>query len=202
MAPFKHFQKPAADDPNRDRVPPGQYLTNGFPVLTYGQTPTVTETAWKLSIFGAIESNELELSYTDLLALPQETITADFHCVTRWSKLDVTWTGVSILKLLETVKISSDAKHVMQHCYGDYTTNTPIEDFVREGNYIVHTLEGDPLPPDHGGPVRSLIPHLYAWKSAKWIHAIEFLTTEEFGFWERNGYHRRGEPFAEERYSD
>ena len=202
MAVGKHFKKVAADDPNRDRVPPGQYLTNGFPVLTYGQTPIVTTQEWQVRIFGALESPEAIVTYADLLAMPQETVTADFHCVTRWSKLDVTWTGASIKTLLDRVQISPTACHVMQHCYGGYTTNLPLEDFVREGNYIVHTLDGEPVPAEHGGPVRTLVPHLYAWKSAKWISGIEFLTEEELGFWERNGYHRRGEPFAEERYSD
>ncbi|WP_017324071.1 sulfite oxidase-like oxidoreductase [Synechococcus sp. PCC 7336] len=197
----KFFQKVTPDTPNRDRVPPGQHLAQGFPVLTYGPTPSVTPQAWQLRIYGAIEGEEAIVNYDELLAMPQETFAADFHCVTRWSKLDVTWTGVKLTELLELVQISPKANYVMQHCYSDYTTNLSLADFLREENYIVHRLEGEPLPAEHGGPVRTLVPHLYAWKSAKWINAIEFLTEEQLGFWERNGYHRRGEPFAEERYS-
>ncbi|MGK7908131.1 MAG: sulfite oxidase-like oxidoreductase [Synechococcus sp.] len=197
----KYFQKASPDRPDSDRIPPGQHLANGFPVLTYGQAADIASQDWKLTIGGAIEGESFTLTYDDLLAMPQETFTADFHCVTRWSKLDVTWTGVKITELLKQVKTLPSAQHVMQTCYGGYTTNLPLEDFVREGNYLVHTLEGEPIPKDHGGPVRSLVPHLYAWKSAKWICGIEFLDTEELGFWERNGYHHRGEPFAEERYS-
>ena len=197
----KFFKKAPSDHPDSDRIPPGQHLANGFPVLTYGQSPTVDPKDWQLTIGGAIEGEAVTLSYDDLLAFPQETFTADFHCVTRWSKLDVCWTGVKLEELLKDITIRPTAQHVMQSCYGGYTTNLPLEDFLREGNYLVHTLNGEPIPKDHGGPVRSLIPHLYAWKSAKWINEITFLEEEELGFWERNGYHHRGEPFAEERYS-
>ena len=197
----KFFKKAPSDHPESDRIPPGQYLANGFPVLTYGQTPTIDAPDWQLTIRGAIEGDAVTITYDDLLAMPQETFTADFHCVTRWSKLDVKWTGVKLTELLKGVTLLPTAQHVMQSCYGGYTTNLPLEDFLREENYLVHILDGEPIPKDHGGPVRSLIPHLYAWKSAKWINEIAFLEEEELGFWERNGYHHRGEPFAEERYS-
>ena len=197
----KFFKKPSSDHPDSDRIPPGQHLANGFPVLTYGQTPNIEAKDWQLTISGAIEGDDVVLTYDDLLAMPQETFTADFHCVTRWSKLDVTWTGVKITELLKQVTLLPSAEHVMQHCYGGYTTNLPLEDFLRDENYLVHTLDGESISKDHGGPVRSLVPHLYAWKSAKWINGNEFLDREELGFWERNGYHRRGEPFAEERFS-
>ncbi len=197
----KFFQKPDPQDPNADRVPPGQHLTNGFPILTYGQTPSnLTPENWELRIWGEIEGEERILYWEDLMAFPQETVTADFHCVTRWSKLDVTWTGVRILRLLEEIKLSPQATAVMQHCSGGYTTNLVLDEFMRPENFLVHTLEGDPIPAEHGGPLRSLIPHLYAWKSAKWLTGLEFLSKDEPGFWERNGYHMRGEPFAEERY--
>ena len=197
----KFLKKASPDHPDSDRIPPGQHLANGFPVLTYGQTPTVDPKDWQLTIRGAIEGDAVTLSYDDLLALPQETFTADFHCVTRWSKLDVCWTGVKLSDLLKDITISPTAQHVMQSCYGGYTTNLPLEDFVREGNYLVHTLDGEPIPKEHGGPVRSLVPHLYAWKSAKWISGIEILDQEQLGYWEQNGYHRRGDPWQQERYS-
>ncbi|MDX2273227.1 MAG: sulfite oxidase-like oxidoreductase [Cyanobacteriota bacterium] len=197
----KFFQKVAEDDPNHGRIPPGQYLTKGFPVLTYGSTPHLTLDRWQLRVWGEIEGGERVLSWDDLMALPPQTFTADFHCVTRWSKLDVTWTGVAITDLLSSIPLTSKAKAVMQHCEGGYTTNLLLDEFIRPDNYLVYQLAGDPIPPDHGGPVRSLVPHLYAWKSAKWLTGLEVLSTDQPGFWERNGYHMRGEPWAEERYS-
>lgn len=135
------------------------------------------------------------------MAMPQSEFTADFHCVTTWSKLDVQWTGVKVTDFMQQIEVDPAAVHVMQHCYGDYTTNIALEDFLCEENFFAHSLFGEPLPPDHGGPMRLVVPHLYAWKSAKWINGLEFLDRMELGFWERNGYHHRGEPFAEERYS-
>ncbi len=200
--PGKYFQKVSPDDPNRDRVPPGQHLTRGFPVLTYGPTPNVNLEDWELKIWGEIEGDEQVWRWSDLMALPQTTFTADFHCVTRWSKLDVTWTGVKISDLFAAISLTTKAQAIMQHAYGGYTTNLELDDFISPENYLVHTLEGQPLPVDHGGPVRSIVPHLYAWKSAKWLHGIEVLAYDQPGFWERNGYHMRGEPFAEERFAD
>ncbi len=133
--------------------------------------------------------------------MPQSEFTADFHCVTTWSKLDVTWRGVKVTDFLKAIDIDPKATHVMEHCYGDYTTNISLEDFSQEENFFAHTLFGEPLPAEHGGPMRLVVPHLYAWKSAKWINGLEFLDKMALGFWERNGYHHRGEPFAEERYS-
>ncbi|MDA0265371.1 MAG: sulfite oxidase-like oxidoreductase [Cyanobacteria bacterium] len=195
---MKFFQKPGLDQ--ADRVPPGQHLAKGFPVLTYGSTPQITAEAWTLELFGLGVAQTL--SWADLMALPQQNFTADFHCVTTWSKLDVTWTGVSIPDLLAQIPVDPAAIHVMAHCYGDYTTNLALSDLLRPENFLAHTLLGEPLPADHGGPVRLVVPHLYAWKSAKWLKGLEFLSEEALGFWERNGYHRRGEPWAEERYSD
>lgn len=121
--------------------------------------------------------------------------------MTTWSKLDVTWTGVRVTDLLATVEVDPSAAHVMAHCYGGYTTNLAMADFARPENFLAHTLEGEPLPADHGGPLRLVVPHLYAWKSAKWLNGLEFCAEPVLGFWERNGYHQRGEPWAEERYS-
>ncbi len=195
---MKFFEKPSPD--LAKRVPPGQHLAKGFPVLTYGPTPAVTQAEWQLKFSGLVTPKTL--SWDDLMALPQHQFTADFHCVTTWSKLDVTWTGVKVTDLLATVEVDDQAAHVMAHCYGGYTTNLAMADFARPENFLAHTLEGQPLPAEHGGPLRLVVPHLYAWKSAKWLSGLEFFAEPVLGFWERNGYHRRGEPWAEERYSD
>ena len=194
--PGKFFTKPEPDQ--GDRVPPGQYLAKGFPVLSYGETPQVSTNNWLLKVWGLLD--ERSFDWSDLMNLPQHNFTADFHCVTRWSKLDVTWTGVKITDFLDALNIDPKATHVLQHCYGGYTTNLSLADFARPENFLAHTLEGEPLPADHGGPLRSVVPHLYAWKSAKWLNGIELLDHDEAGFWERNGYHMRGEPWAEQRY--
>lgn len=193
----KHFFKP--DPELAERVPPGQHLTNGFPVLTYGDTPDVSKALWELRVWGLAEPQSWR--WDDMMAMPQSSFTADFHCVTTWSKLDVKWQGIRITDLMQHLQVDERAAHVMLHCYGGYTTNLTLEDFVREDNFLAHTLFGEPLPPEHGGPMRLVVPHLYAWKSAKWLNGLEFLEHQELGFWERNGYHERGEPWAVERYS-
>ena len=194
--PRKFFEKP--EPSQSDRVPPGQYLAKGFPVLSYGETPQVNTNDWLLKVWGLVEDRSFD--WSDMMSLPQQEFTADFHCVTRWSKLDVTWTGIKITDFLDALNLDPKATHVLQHCYGGYTTNLSLEDFARPENFFAHTLDGKPLPADHGGPMRTVVPHLYAWKSAKWINGIEFLDHDEPGFWERNGYHMRGEPWAEQRY--
>ncbi|MBM0740093.1 sulfite oxidase-like oxidoreductase [Phormidium sp. CLA17] len=183
-----------------DRVPPGQHLTNKFPVLTFGDTPSINVTDWQLKVWGL--TKEVLFSWLDLMAMSQSTFTDDFHCVTGWSKLDVQWTGIKVLDFMRQVKVEPQAAHILAHCYGGYTTNIAIDDFLREENFFAHTLFGEPLPSEHGGPLRLVVPHLYAWKSAKWINGLEFLEQEDLGFWERNGYHRRGNPWAIERCSD
>ena len=195
--PGKFFEKPTAE--TSDRVPPGQYLAKGFPVLSYGATPQVTKDEWVFKISGLAKAKTL--GWSDFMALPQHEFTADFHCVTRWSKLDVTWRGIKVFDFMNLVELEKKATYILQHCYGGYTTNLTMEDFLKEENFFAHTLDGEPLPPDHGGPLRLVVPHLYAWKSAKWINGIEFCNQEKLGFWEKNGYHRRGEPWAEERYA-
>ncbi|NJL00067.1 MAG: sulfite oxidase-like oxidoreductase [Spirulinaceae cyanobacterium SM2_1_0] len=192
----KFFEKPGAE--LGDRVPPGQHLAKGFPVLTYGDTPQIAPQDWKLQVWGLAKRQFL--SWNELLALPQQEFTKDFHCVTRWSKLDVTWTGIKVTDVLACFEIDPQAVCVMQHCYGDYTANVSLADFAREENFFAIQLDGEPLPAEHGGPVRTVIPHLYAWKSAKWISGLEFLSQETLGFWEGHGYHRRGDPWAEERF--
>lgn len=193
----KYFKKPGSE--HGDRVPPGQRLASGFPVLTYGETPIVDRADWQFRVWGL--AKEKAFSWDDFMALPQSEFTADFHCVTTWSKLDVKWVGVKVTDFMNAIEVDPKAVHIMEHCYGGYTTNISIDDFVREENFFAHTLFGEPLPADHGGPMRTVVPHLYAWKSAKWINGLEFLPKEDLGFWERNGYHHRGDPWKEERYS-
>lgn len=195
--PRKFFAKPEASE--NERVPPGQYLAKGFPVLTYGETPQIKTDKWLFKVWGLVEAKSFD--WLDFMNLPQQNFTADFHCVTRWSKLDVQWTGVKVTDFLQAINLDPQASHVLQHCYGGYTTNLSLEDFIRPENFFAHTLNGEPLPAEHGGPMRLVVPHLYAWKSAKWINGLEFLDHDELGFWERNGYHQRGEPWAEERYA-
>jgi DMSO/TMAO reductase YedYZ molybdopterin-dependent catalytic subunit len=195
---FGNFFKPKEQN---ERVPPGQTLTQKFPVLTYGPTPTVRPEEVKVQVWGQVEAAK-EWSWVELMALPQSDLTADFHCVTRWSKLDVQWSGVRVLDLMERVQLKPEVKAVMLHCYGGYTTNLLLDDFLRPENLLAHTLFGQPIPREHGGPLRLIVPHLYAWKSAKWLRGFQFLDTEELGFWEVNGYHRRGDPWKEERFSD
>ncbi|MDX2230791.1 MAG: sulfite oxidase-like oxidoreductase [Leptolyngbyaceae cyanobacterium bins.349] len=193
----KFFHKP--DPSQRDRVPPGQHLASGFPVLTYGDTPEVTTATWQLRVWGLVQ--EKTFTWNDVMAVPQSHFTADFHCVTTWSKLDVQWTGIKVTDFMQHIEVDPQAKHLMQHCYGGYTTNLSLDDFLREENFFAHTLNGEPLPAEHGGPLRLVVPHLYAWKSAKWLNGLEFLAQMDLGFWERNGYHHRGDPWAKERYS-
>ncbi|NER83219.1 MAG: sulfite oxidase-like oxidoreductase [Leptolyngbya sp. SIO1D8] len=194
---MKYFEKPGPD--YADRVPPGQHLAKGFPVLTYGETPQVAQETWELKVWGLAEAKTFR--WADMMALPKQSFTADFHCVTTWSKLDVKWKGIGVPDWMANLTVEPTATQVLLHCYGGYTTNLTLKDFNRPENFFAYTLFGEPLPSPHGGPMRLVVPHLYAWKSAKWINGVEFLSEEVLGFWERNGYHRRGEPFAEERYS-
>jgi DMSO/TMAO reductase YedYZ molybdopterin-dependent catalytic subunit len=193
----KFFHLPTPEQANR--VPPGQRLASGFPVLTYGPTPKIDTVIWEFKVWGLASTKTF--TWDDWMAMPQSQFTADFHCVTTWSKLDVQWAGVKVTDFMQQVDLAPGALHVMQHCHGGYTTNVTLDDFLREENFFAHTLQGEPLPPDRGGPLRLVIPHLYAWKSAKWINGLEFLDHMELGFWERNGYHHRGDPWAAERYS-
>lgn len=193
----KFFHKPSPSQSTR--VPPGQHLAKGFPVLTYGATPQVSTDEWEFRVWGLVKP--MTFSWSDFMALPQHEFTADFHCVTRWSKLDVKWMGIKVTDFMKLVEVDPKAVYVMEHCYGGYTTNIAMTDFLREENFFAVKLFGEDLPAKHGGPMRIIVPHLYAWKSAKWINGLEFLESEELGFWERNGYHKRGEPWEEERYS-
>jgi DMSO/TMAO reductase YedYZ molybdopterin-dependent catalytic subunit len=179
-------------------VPPGQYVTDDFPVLSTGPTPNVDEDRWSLEV--RTETGESQRwDWSALLALPAEDVTTDIHCVTHWSKLGTTWRGVSVDTLLADVETSAD--FVMAHSFGGYTTNVPLEDLTDGRAWIAYEFEGEPLDPVHGGPARLLVPHLYFWKSAKWVRELELMTTEDLGFWEVNGYHAYGDPWLEQRYA-
>jgi len=183
-----------------DRVPPGQYVTAKWPVLTYGSTPNIRPEDWSFRIFGLVAA-EVTLSWEQFQALPRARITADFHCVTRFSTLDNPWEGVATREIVRAARIDPEASHVLVHCYGGYTTNLPLEDFLSEHALLADRHNGQPLPVDHGGPVRLVVPHLYAWKSAKWVNGIELLPEDRRGFWEESGYHTYGDPWREQRFS-
>lgn len=182
---------------SNERLPPGQYLTADFPVLSAGPTPRIPDTEWSFSIraeSGAVTS----WSWAEFLALPAEDVHTDIHCVTRWSKLDTTWRGVSLDTLFAHVDTSYE--FVMAHSYGGYTTNVPLADLRGGKAWIAYEFDGRPLDPEHGGPARLLVPHLYFWKSAKWIRGLSIQKSDEPGFWEQNGYNMHGDPWNEQRY--
>ncbi|WP_445148798.1 sulfite oxidase-like oxidoreductase [Baekduia sp. Peel2402] len=190
-----HGRRRPEVDPSR--VPPGQYVTEDFPVLSAGPTPRIDTAAWTFAIDGAVDASAT-WTWDELNALPQETFTVDIHCVTKWSKLGTTWTGVSVDSLLEGV--ATEAEHVSVWADGGYTTNLPLEDLQDGKAWVVHTYDGEPLEPAHGGPVRLLVPHLYFWKSAKWVRGLTLTIDDEPGFWETAGYHNYGDPWREQRY--
>jgi DMSO/TMAO reductase YedYZ molybdopterin-dependent catalytic subunit len=179
------------------RVPPGQYVTCDFPVLSAGPTPHTSLTEWDFTIRGLIDQ-PVSWTWEEFLALPSETITVDIHCVTKWSKLDTVWKGVSLDALLEHVE--TGAEYVLAFCDGGYTTNLPLVDLTGGKAWIAYEYGGEPLEPEHGGPARLLVPHLYFWKSAKWVRGLELRAEDEPGFWEYYGYHNYGDPWKEQRY--
>ena len=179
------------------RIPPGQYETHDFPVLSAGPTPHTPLETWSFTI--AERGEELaRWSWDDFRALPSETITKDIHCVTKWSKLDTDWEGVSVDTLLDGVE--TDAAYVMAWSDGGYTTNLPLEDVTGGKAWVAFGYDGEPLDPEHGGPARLLVPHLYFWKSAKWVRGLRLMDEDEPGFWESLGYHLYGDPWREQRY--
>ena len=179
------------------RVPPGQYVERGFPVLTAGPTPHLDMTAWVFRIDGMVGAQR-EWSWEEFQALPSENVPCDIHCVTKWSKLGTSFRGVPVDTLLEGVEPRGE--YTMAYSYGGYTTNVPLADLTGGKAWVVTEHEGEPLPREHGGPARLLVPHLYFWKSAKWVAGLRVLDHDEPGFWEQNGYHIRGDPWKEERY--
>ena len=197
---FRGRRRPEIDPA---RVPPGQYVTDEFPVLSAGPTPRVDTARWRLAVGGAV-TEPREWTWGQFRALPAETYTEDIHCVTKWSKLDTTWEGVSVDTLFDGVELADglarDEAFVLVHAVGGYTTNLALADLLGGRAFVAFAYDGAPLPPDHGGPARLVVPHLYFWKSAKWVTGFEVLPADERGFWERLGYHNHGDPWAEERY--
>ncbi len=184
-----------------DRVPPGQFVTDKFPVLHYGSVPRVDLSRWDFRVFGLVEQ-PLTLDWAAFRALPETTIHRDIHCVTRWSKLDTTWSGVSwrdFLRVLD-VRPKAEASHVMFHCENGFTTNVSLEVLDDDDTMFAWHYDGKPLDAEHGWPLRALVPKRYFWKSAKWVRGVEFMAGDRPGFWEMNGYHMEGDPWLEERF--
>ena len=190
--------KTAPDQGYGERVPPGQFVTTKFPVLTYGPEPKVDINAWTIRVFGLVEK-EIALDWQQFAALPWQALDADFHCVTQWSALDQTWEGVALPDLLAPAGVSPEARFVMAHCFGGYTTNVPLDIALDEG-FLAHKQGGQPIGKSHGWPLRLIVPSLYGWKSAKWVNGIELMAEDSPGFWEQRGYHNNGDPWKEERF--
>ena len=185
--------------PETERLPPGQREVKNWPVLDLGVQPDVSTARWRLAIDGLVEE-PLELDWAAFMALPQTELTTDIHCVTAWSRYDNRWTGVATRDLLMLARPKAEARFVVCHSYDGYTTNLPLAEFAAEDALIVHAWDGKPLPREHGGPARVVVPRLYFWKSAKWVNRIELLAQDRSGFWEERGYHDNGDPWREERY--
>ncbi len=182
------------------RLPTGQTLTKGWPVLDLGRQPAVPLSKWELVVDGAVEE-PIKLSWKALMDLPQLEDTSDFHCVTSWSKLDVPWRGVQLSTVLALARPTPEATHLIATGYDGYTVNVPLEEALKDDVLLAHTALGTPLPVEHGGPLRMITPQLYAWKGAKWIHRIELLTRDRLGYWELRGYSNTGHPWRNDRYS-
>jgi DMSO/TMAO reductase YedYZ molybdopterin-dependent catalytic subunit len=195
------FKGRRREDAPAGRVPPGQHVTHDFPVLSAGPTPHTPLSTWTFEIAGEVDEPR-RWTWEEFRALPSEEITVDIHCVTTWSKLDTEWRGVTIDALLSAAGLAEPpAPFAMVHCDGGYTTNVPVEDLAGGKAMIATHYDGEPLSPEHGGPARLLVPHLYFWKSAKWVRRLRFIEEDEPGFWESNGYHMYGDPWQEQRYT-
>jgi DMSO/TMAO reductase YedYZ molybdopterin-dependent catalytic subunit len=191
------FRGRRRENGDAERVPPGQYVTSDFPVLSAGPTPYVALDEWSFTIGGEVDE-PLRWTWDELRALPSERFTVDIHCVTKWSKLDTVWEGVALDTLLENVETAGE--YATAFCDGGYTTNLPIADLTGGRAWLAYAYDDQPLDPEHGGPVRLLVPHLYFWKSAKWVRGLRLTETDDPGFWESNGYHLYGDPWQEQRY--
>ena len=183
----------------RERVPPGQSLTDKWPVLHYGSIPQIRPEEWSLKIWGEVEEERV-LDWDAFGRLPRSERANDIHCVTHWSRLDNHWSGVAVPDVMAEVRLRPAATHVVLHAFGGWTTNLPLEDFLRPENLFATHHDDEPLTAEHGAPVRLVVPHLYFWKSAKWIRGVEVLAGDRPGFWEQNGYHMRGDPWKQQRY--
>ena len=180
-------------------APPGQYVTEKFPVLSFGSTPRIDLTEWRFRVFGLVE-DEVSFDWDQFLALGQVTVDAEFHCVTQWSRLENTWEGVPFRDLMRVVKPLPEARFVMAYCYGGYTTNLSLDVLGADDVMFAHRHDGEPLSLDHGGPIRLVVPKRYGWKSAKWVNGLEFIEEDAPGFWEQRGYHMEGDPWKEQRF--
>ncbi len=183
----------------RERLPAGQYLTKKWPILSYESTPKFDAEKYRFKLWGTV-AEPFELTWDELLALPRVQLTSDFHCVTTWSRFDNAWEGVHIREILQRAKPQPEAKFVTAHSFTGYTTNMPLADLDDDDVLIAFTHDGEPIEPDHGGPVRLIVPKLYAYKSAKWLSGLEFMEKDRPGFWEVRGYHNHADPWKEERY--
>ncbi|CAM3304168.1 sulfite oxidase-like oxidoreductase [Brevibacillus invocatus] len=197
---IKRMKVPAVDPALARRLPPGQVLTERFPILHEGDVPEYDMEQWTLRVFGEVD-REVTLRYADILAMPQKTVTRDIHCVTRWSRFDNAFTGVGFREFMQAIGITPHSSYVMLHGDHDYTANLALSDLDRDDVLLAHSFEGEPLTDKHGWPLRLVVPHLYFWKSVKWLRGIEFITENKPGFWEQNGFHMNGDPFLEERFS-
>ena len=183
----------------RPDAPPGQFVTDKFPVLTFGPTPRIDLDTWQFKVSGLVDE-EITLDWREFNDLPQVTLDAEFHCVTQWSKLQNTWQGILFTDVMKLVTPKPEAKYVLAHCYGGYTTNVSLDVLLDDDVMFAHSHDGAPLTPAHGGPMRLVVPKRYGWKSAKWVNGIEFMAEDEPGFWETRGYHMEGNPWKEERF--
>jgi DMSO/TMAO reductase YedYZ molybdopterin-dependent catalytic subunit len=197
MSELKRIVSPDTLRPNR--LPPGQRLTEKWPVLQHGGVHHIDVKKWIFKIVGLVEK-ERTLSYDEFAALPRVEVFSDIHCVTTWSRYNNTWEGVSTSTVAEIAGIKPEAKHAIVYGEGGFSTNLPLDDFLAEDALFALKHDGQPLTAEHGGPVRLVVPRLYFWKSAKWVTGIKFSAADEPGFWERNGYHNHGNPWKEERY--
>ena len=184
----------------KERVPPGQSVTDGFPVLSATPTPYIKTQDWSFTVKVGPKPIA-HWTWEEFNALPQTSWTRDIHCVTKWTKLGSVWRGVLIEDLFDALDLEPPTRYMLAHCYGDYSTNVPVADLIDGKAMIATEYDGQPLQPNHGGPARLLVPHLYFWKSAKWINALQFTTRDEPGFWETRGYHMYGDPWREQRFT-
>ncbi|MBE3552310.1 MAG: sulfite oxidase-like oxidoreductase [Kyrpidia tusciae] len=183
------------------RIPPGQFVTERWPILHAGRVPEIDLESWRLELFGRVEE-PVQFTYSELMALPQTSYRCDIHCVTTWSKYDSLFEGVAFQEVLRRVRLLPDARYVLVHAYGGWTTNLPLEELLKEGVLLAHSHDGKSLTPKHGWPLRLVVPHLYFWKSAKWVRGFEFLAEDVPGYWEERGYHMLGDPWRSQRYRD
>ncbi len=197
---MERFLRPRLTEEQRKRVPPGQYVTQKWPVLHYSSVPRTDLSRWDFSVSGEVEQ-PLSLSWEEFQALPHASVHTDIHCVTRWSRLDAEFAGVPIRAILERARPSSGARFVLAHCEQGYTANLPLDVLDDDDVLLADSADGAPLTPEHGWPLRLLVPKRYFWKSAKWLRGLEFLAQDRPGFWERYGYHNEGDPWKEERYA-